>query len=135
MTIVRADLATLSIGEGAASVEVGGLRRHTLTLTRPLADITTTEGRGWRACSSLRAGAEAELRCEGVFLPGPAHAALRTAFLGGSDEWFTLHLPADGTWAGRFFVLSLAIRGQAEEEEIFTLRLASTGPLAFTQDS
>lgn len=131
MSVDAADLALLSVGEGAEQVPVAGLARRSLRLERRPGDRTTLDGEGWQEIEALTGPASAELRGEGVFLSGTAMDFIRSVFLEGESEVFAL-TSVGGEWRGRFLVRQLNFDGKAEEEMRFSIRLSSTGPLAFS---
>ncbi|NNU16983.1 hypothetical protein HK107_11695 [Parvularcula sp. ZS-1/3] len=131
MSAQAADLALLSVGEGTEQVPVAGLTRRSLRLDRRPGDRTTRDGAGWQEAEALTGPASAELRGEGVFLSGTAMDFIRTVFLEGESEVFAL-ASGGGEWRGRFLVRQLSFDGKAEDEMRFSIRLTSTGPVAFS---
>jgi len=132
MTIIAADQASLSLVENDDLVPVAALRRHELLLSRAVTDVTEAGGDGWRHAAVIDRPLTAELRATGVFVSGNAMAAIRSAVLSATASEFALDLPGEGTWRGSFFVTTLSLSGQAEDEVMVSLRLTSTGAVAFT---
>ena len=132
MTIIPADQATLSIIENNDLVPVAALRRHELLLSRAVTDVTEAGGDGWRQAAVIDRPLTAELRANGVFVSGHAMASIRSAVLSAGPREFALDLPDEGIWQGDFFVTTLSLTGQAEGEVMVSLRLTSTGVVAFT---
>ncbi|MEO1658899.1 MAG: phage tail tube protein [Pseudomonadota bacterium] len=130
--VIAADLVTLSLIDGGSSVPIAALRRHELTLSRGLSDATKAAGDGWREVAVLDRPLSADLRASGVFVSGTAMGLVRAASLEAEPKVFVFDLPGDGIWQGSFYVSTLTISGQSEDEMMFSLRLTSTGAVAFT---
>jgi predicted secreted protein len=127
MSVIAADLAALSLLD--PKEPLAGLTRHVLRLSRPLTDRSGASA--WSELGADQSPAGAELRAEGVFLPGRGQSVLRELFMSGQAETLALDLPGEGQWSGAFLVHELTLRGEAEGEERFAVRLRATGPLTF----
>ncbi|MEM7740053.1 MAG: phage tail tube protein [Pseudomonadota bacterium] len=132
MTLIAANRASLSLIDNAAPLLLAALRRYELSISRTSTDITQAAGSGWRDAAVLDRPLTADLRASGVFVTGAGMAAVREHLLAATAPEFAFTLPGEGTWQGAFYITSLSLNGQTEDELSFSLRLTSTGTLTFT---
>ncbi|MEO1042131.1 MAG: phage tail tube protein [Pseudomonadota bacterium] len=132
MSLIAADQASLSLIDNGSPNLLAALRRYELSLSRPLTDTTQAAGSGWRSAAVLDRPLAIDLRASGVFVSGSAMAAVRNHLLAATAPAFALTLPGEGTWKGTYFITTLNLTGQSEEEIMFSLRLSSSGVVTFT---
>ena len=125
-------LLKLDDGTGAY-ITVAGLRTRRLSLNAGTVDTTNSESVGrWR---ELLAGAgvlRASLAGTGVFKDASSDILIRQNFFNGVIGSWQIIVPAFGTIAGLFQIISLDYRGEHAAEVTFDIALESAGALTFT---
>jgi predicted secreted protein len=134
MSFIRSEDAQLMVGE-ASPLALGTLTARELILTRTVDERTSAGGDGWREAAALTAPVRADLKAEGLLVSDAASRMVRAAMISGQAARFALSVDGEGTWEGAFLVRQWSLEAANGGEVIFRLRLTSTGPVNFEEET
>lgn len=122
----------LKIHDGTAYVTVAGMRTTQLGINAESVDITNKGSQGWREflpSAGLRA---VSVTGSGVFTDSASERLIQTKVMDGSLGDFQIVFESGDYFTGNFLVTSLEYSGDFNAERTYTLQLASSGPVTFT---
>ena len=124
----------LKVDDGTGSfISIAGLRTRRLTFNAQSVDVTNSDSAGrWRELLEGAGVRHASLNGTGVFKDQTSDITCRQLFFDGSIRNWQLVIPAFGTIAGLFQMVSLDYRGDHAGEVTFDMSMESAGALTFT---
>lgn len=125
----------VSIGDGGdpeAFMVVAGIRARTLALRASHADCTTIDSpAAWRELIAGAGPKSVEVAGSGAFRDAASDARMRAAFFAGAAVTMELTIAGFGVVSGPFAISELVYGGTHDDEATFSVRLASSGAIAF----
>lgn len=124
----------LKIGNGGAPetfTTIGGLRATSLTINNEVVDTTNKSSAGWR---ELLAGAgirAVSVAGGGVFTGSAAEGLMRGHALTGAIANYEVVFESGDKFSGAFYIVSLEFAGDHNGERTYSLRLDSSGAVAY----
>ena len=135
MAGVRGRDVVVKIGDGGEPetfAVVAGIRSRAIVLSAGLVDATTAASAGaWRELIAGGGTKRIEVSGSGVFRDAASDARMRAAFFAGETPRLRLEVAGFGVIAGEFAIAELAYSGEHDGEAMFSIRLASAGPVSF----
>jgi len=123
----------LKVDNAGSFVSIAGLRTRRLTLNAQSVDVTNSDSAGrWRELLEGAGVRHASLNGTGLFKDEASDALCRQLFFDGTIASWQIVMPAFGTIAGPFQLVSLDYRGDHAGEVTFDMSLESAGALTFT---
>ena len=124
----------LKIGDGGdpeTFSTIGGMRTTQLAINNEVVDITNKASGGWRELLSGAGIRSVTLSGAGVFTDGAAELSLQAKMLTGSVDNYEIDFESGDNFTGAFQAVQLQYAGDHNGERTYTLRLESSGVVAF----
>lgn len=119
----------LRIKKGGTAI--AGARTDNLTINNEPIDITDKAANGWRTLLGDVGVRSIDADVEGVLLDSTL-IAVATGTASALLSAYTLEIEGIGTFAGNFYLNSLAISGEQADTVTFTANIQSSGTITFT---
>jgi len=124
----------LQVGDVATAtnfVTVAAMRTTSLTINNDQIDVTEKDVMPWR--SLLEGGVRSmELSCAGIITNGASMTTIRSAVMTGQIRYFKIVSGNGDFFTGLFQVASMERSGDHDKEEVYTLKVMSSGAVTYT---
>lgn len=124
----------LRVGDGGSPevfTTVGGLRLTDFTLDTPAVEADNLTTGGWQTLLSQAGIRGITVTGSGIFTDSASEERVRNCAFNGSVANYELAFGSNDAFRGAFLITSYVREGNYDEEETYTLRLASAGPITY----
>lgn len=136
MTAQKGSLLLLKVGDGATPTEnfttVGGLRTTSFTHNNQTVDATNKSSGAWRTLLEDAGVRSITISGTGVFTNAVAEETVRGIAMNNQIKNFQLTFGNGDSMTGPFQITSYQRAGNYNNEETYSLSLASAGTISFT---
>jgi TP901-1 family phage major tail protein len=136
MAGVRGRDVVIRVSDGGSPVaydEIAGIRARTITLSARQVEATTAQSpQAWRELIAGAATKRIEVIGSGWFWSRWADERLRAAYFAGETPRFQIAVLDFGVFEGPFAIVELTYDGEEDGMALFSIRLASAGPVSFS---
>lgn len=136
MTAQKGSLLLLKVGDGATPTEnfttVGGLRTTGFTHNNQTVDASNKDSGSWRTLLEDAGIRSVTISGTGVFTNAASEEAVRLIAMNNQIKNFKLTLGNGDSMTGPFHITSYQRAGNYNNEETYSLSLASAGTIVFT---
>ena len=136
MTAQKGSLLLLKVGDGATPTEnfttVGGLRTTGFTHNNQTVDASNKDSGSWRTLLEDAGIRSVTISGTGVFTNAASEEAVRLIAMNNQIKNFKLSFGNGDSMTGPFHITSYQRAGNYNNEETYSLSLASAGAIVFT---
>ena len=112
-------------------VTVAAMRTTGLTINTEQIDVTEKDVMPWR--SLFEGGVRSiDISAAGIVSDGASLTTLRSAVMSGQIRFFKIVSGLGDYWTGLFQVASMERSGDNDKEEVYTIKLLSSGVITYT---
>jgi TP901-1 family phage major tail protein len=136
MTAQKGSLVLLKVGNGATPTEtfttVGGLRTTSFTHNNQTVDATNKDSGAWRELLDGAGTRAIAISGSGIFTDAASEETVRGFAMNNQIKNYQMTFGNGDSLTGAFQITSYQRAGNYNNEETYSLSLASAGPVTFT---
>ncbi len=135
MTKYKGKDMLLQVGDGASPevfTTIAASRSVNFAVNNEHVDVTDNDGAPWRELISGAGIRSVEVTIEGLFSSSSTYDTMRTKVLANTISNYKLVQGDGGYWLGAFGAASLDEKGEYNHAQTYSLKLASSGAIAYT---
>lgn len=124
----------VQVGDVASAtnfVTVAAMRTTSLSINNDQIDVTEKDVMSWRAL--LEGGVRSmEMSAAGIMTDGASLTTMRNAVMTGQIRYFKIVSALGDSFVGLFQVASMERSGDHDKEEVYSIKLMSSGAITYT---